>query len=269
MVVLTALQPGIGIDGLLGAISDRTWLALGVFVLAAVLGWLVMKINAGLLRRAGLPGTIEGTAFERAAHGVGTSTVAILSQLSGWFIVILGAIVAVSVAEPGYATQFWSQATGFLPSLFVAVLILIVGGVVGDKVELLLSERLRSVKLPQAGVVPTAAKYSVFYVSVVVALDQIGIATFALVVLLALYALAVLVFGVVAGKQMLTSAAAGVYLFLNEPYGIGDTVKIGDERGVVQEIDVFVTHIESAGEEYVVPNDRVFSGGIVIIHDED
>jgi small-conductance mechanosensitive channel len=265
---LVALQPGFEIGGPLGAVPERVWLALAVFVLAVVLAWLVVKVNAGLLRRAGLPETIEGTAFERTVRGIGTSTVAILSQLSGWFIVILGAIVAISIAERSYAEQFWSQATGFFPSFFVAVLILIVGVIVGDKVGLVLSERLRSVKLPQIGIVPTTAKYSVFYVAFVLALDQIGIATFALVVLLALYALALVVFTVVAGKQMLTSAAAGLYLFLNEPYGIGDTVKIGDERGVVQEIDVFVTHIESDGEEYIVPNDRVFEGGIVIVHDE-
>ena len=263
----TALQAGLPIRDPIAAIPDRIWLALGVFVLAAMLGWLVTKVNASLLRRAGLPESIEGTAFERTARSVGTSTVSILSQLSGWFIFLLGAIVAVSVAERSYAEQFWSQTAGFLPSLFVAVLILIVGVVGGDKVELLFSERLRSVKLPQTGVVPTAAKYSVIYVAVVLALEQVGVASFALVVLLALYALALIVFGAVAGKQLLTAGAAGLYLFLNEPYGIGDRVKIGDERGVVQEIDLFVTHVESDGAEYVVPNDRVFSGGVVILHD--
>ncbi|NHX35273.1 MULTISPECIES: mechanosensitive ion channel domain-containing protein [Halolamina] len=264
----SAIQFGFEIGGSLGAIPERVWLAFAVFVLAAVLAWLVVRVNAGLLRRAGLPETIEGTAFERTVRGIGTSTVAIISQLSGWFILLLGGIVALSIAEPAYAEQFWSRTTGFFPRVFVAVLIVIVGVVVGDKVELLLSERLRSVKLPQVGIVPTAAKYSVFYVALVLALDQVGIATFALVVLLALYALALVVFTVVAGEQLLTSGAAGLYLFLNEPYGIGDTVRIGDQTGVVQEIDVFVTHIESDGEEYVVPNDRVFEGGIVIVHDD-
>jgi len=264
----SALQVGFEIGGPLGVIPERVWLAFAVFVLAALFAWLVVRVNAGLLRRAGLPESIEGTAFERTVRGIGTSTVAIISQLSGWFILLLGAIVALSIAEPTYAEQFWSRATGFFPSLFVAVLILIVGVVVGDKIELLLSERLRSVKLPQVGIIPTVAKYSVFYVAFVLALDQIGVATFALVVLLALYALALVVFTVVAGKQLLTSAAAGLYLFLNEPYGIGDTVRMGEERGVVQEIDVFVTHIESDGEEYVVPNDRVFEDGIVIVHDD-
>lgn len=264
------MNPSQLLDGpLIAQVPSRFWLALALFGFAVVLALAVTKINAHLLHRARIGEAIEGTAFERTARSVGTSTVAILAQLSGWFIVLLGAIIALSVAKPSYASQFWSQTTGFLPALFVAVLILIVGVVVGDKLELLLSERMRSVKLPQVGVVPTIAKYSVFYVALVLALDQLGIATFALVVLLALYALALVVFGVVAGKELLTSAAAGIYLFLNEPYGIGDTVKIGDQRGVVQEIDTFVTHIESAGEEYIVPNNRVFTGGVVIVHDEE
>lgn len=250
-------------------VPPRFWLALAILGLSIVLAWGVTKVNAHLLQRARLPEAIEGTAFERTARSVGTSTVAILAQLSGWFILLLGAIVALSVAKPAYAERFWSQTTGFLPALFVAALILIIGVVVGDKLELLLSEELRSVKLPQIGVVPTVAKYSVFYVALILALEQLGVATFALVVLLALYALALVVFGVVAGKELLTSAAAGIYLFLNEPYGIGDTVKIGDQSGVVQEIDTFVTHIESSGEEYIVPNNRVFEGGVVILHDEE
>ncbi len=250
-------------------VPARFWLALGLFLVTVLLSWVVTKVNTHLLTRARLSETIEGTAFERAARSIGTSTVAILAQLSGWFIFLLGAIVALSVAKPSYAEQFWSQTTGFLPALFVAVLILIIGVVIGDKLELLLSERLRSVKLPEIGVIPTAAKYSVTYVALVVALDQIGVATFALVVLLALYATGLVVFGVVATRQLLTSAAAGIYIFLNEPYGIGDTVKIGKDRGVVQEIDVFTTSIESSGEEHIVPNNQVFAGGVVIINDEE
>jgi len=252
---------------ILERVPTRIWLALAVFVLAVVLAWAVTKLNTHLLVRARLPETIEGTSFERTARSIGTSTVAILAQLSGWFIFLLGAIVALSVARPSYVEQFWSRTTGFLPSFFVAALIMVLGVVLGDKVELVLAERLRSIKVPQIGIIPTAAKFSVFYVAVVLALEQIGVATFALIVLLALYTLALVIFGVVAGEELLTSAAAGVYLLLNEPYGIGDTVEVGDHPGVVQEVDVFVTHIEADGEEYVVPNSRVFDGGVVIVHD--
>jgi small-conductance mechanosensitive channel len=40
-------------------------------------------------------------------------------------------------------------------------------------------------------------------------------------------------------------------------------VRIDGDGGVVQEVDLFVTHVESDGEEYIIPNAKVFREGIV------
>ena len=73
--------------------------------------------------------------------------------------------------------------------------------------------------------------------------------------------------GGIATKDLLMAATAGVYLLLSEPYAIGDRVEVDGNRGIVQEVDTFVTRIESDGEEYVVPNHRVFRSGIVVVRD--
>jgi len=73
------------------------------------------------------------------------------------------------------------------------------------------------------------------------------------------------VFTALATKDLLASAAAGVYLLLTQPYGIGDEVKVAGRRGIVQEIDLFVTHIETDGEEHILPNHLVFHEGVVRI----
>ena len=62
-------------------------------------------------------------------------------------------------------------------------------------------------------------------------------------------------------KDLLSSAAAGIYLLLTEPYSIGDEVEIDGARGVVQEVDVFATTVENDGEEYVIPNRKVLREG--------
>lgn len=249
------------------SLPARLWLALGVIVLAAFLGYLVVRVNRRILVGAGVPETIEGTAFERTAHEFGTSTVSLVANLSGYFIFILGLIVALTIARVEYISTFWNRTAGFLPSLFLAVLVLIVGLVVGDKVDLLIDDRLRGVKLPQAGIVPSLAKWSVVFIAVLVALGQIGVDTAALVVLLATYGFAIVLFGGLAFRDLLASGAAGFYLLLEQPYSIGDRVRIGDTDGVVQEVNVFVTHVESDGAEYVVPNRRAFTEGVVRIRE--
>ena len=257
-------------DTLTNAVTSlpaRLWLALGVILLGAFLGYLVVRVNHRILVSAGVPETIEGTAFERTAREFGTSTVSLVANLSGYFIFILSVIVALTIARVRYISTFWNQTAEFLPSLFLAVLVLIVGLVVADKVELLVKDRLRGVKLPQTGIVPTVAKWSVIFVAALVALGQLGVATNALVVLLGTYGFGLVLFGGLAFRDLLASGAAGFYLLLEQPYSIGDRVRIGDTDGVVQEVNVFVTHVESEGAEYVVPNRRAFTEGIVRIRE--
>jgi small-conductance mechanosensitive channel len=241
----------------------RFWFAAAVFVAGVAVALAVGHLLRELLDRFEVGGFIEGTAVERTARDFGTSTVTILRSLAVYSVAAVAAFAALSVARVTYADRFWNGVAGFLPQLFVAFLVVLVGLIVGDKVELVVSDRLKGVKLPETGIVSTAAKYSVFYVAFLVALSQLGVATLALVVLLGAYVFALVVFAAVAFKRLLASAAAGVYLLMNEPYGIGDEVRIAGHRGIVQEIDLYVTRVENDDEEYIVPNATVFSEGVV------
>ena len=262
-LALVQATPEGGFDRAVNSIPTRVWLAVGVLLLGAVLSYLVIAVNRRILVGAGVPETIEGTAFERAAREFGTSTVAIIAKLTGYFIFILSVLVALTVADVSFISEFWNRVAVFLPKVFIAALVLIVGIVIGDKAELFVEERLRGVKLPQVSVLPLGAKYSVFYVAGLVALGQIGVDIGALVVLLAAYTFAVVLFAALAFRDLLASGAAGLFLLLNQPYGIGDRVRIGEREGIVQEVDIFVTHVETDDEEYVVPNRRALTDGIV------
>lgn len=248
-------------------LPTQYWVAVVVFAFGLVLGLLVWRLNRAILTRAGVPEAIEGTAFERTAREFGTTTVDIVASLSALFVVIVSTVVAFAVADVAGAAIFSTGVASFLLRAFLAALIVIGGVLVGDKAELLVSERLRSVKIPEASVIPTIAKYTVFYLAALLALAQIGVDVLVLVLLFGVYAFALVLFGAIALKDLLTCGAAGMYLLLSEPYGIGDEVRIGDTRGIVQEIDVFVTRVESDDEEFVVPNRKALRDGIVRIRD--
>lgn len=249
------------------SVSPNLWLALGVFLLGSLLAFLAGRANRRLLERTGVPAIIEGTAFERTAREFGTSTVAIVAKLTFYFLVVIALLIALTVAELEFVGLFWSGVAMFIPRLFVAIFILLIGIVVGDKVELLIADRLSGIKLPEINVVPVVANYSIVFVAVLLALAQVGVATLVLVVLLGMYAFAIVLFTAIATKDMLAAGAAGVYLLLTQPYGIGDEVKVADRRGIVQEVNLLVTHIETDGEEHIIPNHSVFRNGIVRIRE--
>lgn len=240
---------------------DPAALAVLVFLGILVLGYVSGQLLKQVLIAAGVPGAVEGTAFERTAQGLGSSTVSVVSRLISWFIYGIGVLVALYVArilEPGL---FWQQVARLLPRVFIAVFAVIVGIIAGDKAEVLVNERLRSVKVPEVALIGTIVKYSIIYVATLVALGELGVSTSALLILLSVYAFGLVFLGGIAGRDILASGAAGLYLFLNQPYGIGDRVKIGERDGVVQEVELFITRIEDDGTEYIVPNRTVFEEG--------
>ena len=255
-------------SGLLAAWAPERLLELPILFAAVVLltgllvGFLLGRLSRRVLEAAGVPDSVEGTPFERTAQSIGTSTVSIISRMLSWFVYGVTVLGVVHLLRPTDPQWLWQHIVGFLPRLFVATFVLVVGFVLADKAELLVGERLRSVKLPEATILPKIVKYSVLYVAFILALGQIGVETGALLVVLAVSFLGFVIVGAVALKDILSSATAGIYLLLRQPYGIGDEVVIGDRAGVVQEMNVLVTHLETETEEYVVPNSTLFQDGV-------
>jgi small-conductance mechanosensitive channel len=242
-------------------VGDPIVLGALVFLGVLLLGYVFGQLAKQVLTAAGVPEAVEGTAFERTAQGLGSSTVSVVSRLSSWFIYAVGVLVALYVARVLDPGLFWQEVARLLPRLFVAAFAVIVGIIAGDKAEVLVNERLRSVKVPEVALIGTIVKYSIIYVAVLIALGQLGVATLSLLILLSVYAFGLVFLGGIAGRDLLASGAAGLYLFLNQPYGIGDRVKIGERTGVVQEVELFVTRIEDDGVEYIIPNRTVFEEG--------
>jgi len=247
--------------------SEEAAFTVAVLVLftGAVLAYVIWRWIHSVFERTGINDAIEGTAFERSANRFGTSTSGIVATLLGLFVYALAIVAAFNVARILDPELFWAQLTRNLPRILIAVLAVIVGLIAGDKAKIVIQERLRSVKLPEASILGDLAKYSIFYIAALIALAQLGIATTALLVLLAAYAFGIVFLVAIAAKDFLAAGAAGIYLLLVEPYTIGDEVRIDEKRGIVQEIDMFVTRIETDGEEYIIPNQQVFRSGIIRI----
>ena len=242
-------------------------LAATVLVVGLVVAYLIWRWTHALFRRTGLDDVVEGTAFERAAGRFGTSTAGVIGGLFALSMYAVAVLFAFNVARVFDMSVFWAGVAALLPQLLVATFAVIIGFILGDKAELVVQERLRSVKLPDASVIPRLVKYSIYYVAALIALAQVGVATTALLLLLAAYVFGIILLAAVAFKDLLAAGAAGVFLLLNEPYSIGDEVRVDNRRGIVQEMTMFVTHVEADGEEYIVPNHQVFRSGIVRVRE--
>jgi len=237
--------------------------SIATLVVGLVVAYLAWRWTRRALTDSSFADAVEGTPFERSIRAVGFSTIGLIASLVAVFVYVLAIVLALNIVQLLDIQLFWTRVTSYLPRLLIAALAVIVGVTAGYRAELAVDERLRSVKLPEVAFLGDLVKYSIFYVAALVALAQVGVSTDALLILLGAFAFGLVFLGGLAFRHLLSAAAAGVYLLLTEPYAIGDEVRIDDRRGIVQEVDVFVTRVEADGEEYIIPNQEVFQSGVV------
>jgi len=61
----------------------------------------------------------------------------------------------------------------------------------------------------------------------------------------------------------LSNFAAGVMLLVFRPFKVGEYIKVGDEEGVVEEIDLFATRMNTLDNRHkIVPNGQIFGAAI-------
>lgn len=251
-----------GIEAALDVIGEPLVQAALVIVLGIIAGFVIGRLITRLLILIGVPTLVEGTATERWLQRTGTSTVVFIGRLVSLFIYIGATLAAFLLIGALDAQVFWRLATAWLPHLFVAIIVLTIGVVLADKIEILVSERLQGIKLPDVTIIPLIVKYSIIFVALLIALGQIGVDTNALLILLSVYVFGFVFLGAIALRDFLASGAAGIYLLLREPFSIGDEVTFDGASGIVQEVDVFVTRIEDEQTEYVVPNRHLMQSGV-------
>jgi small-conductance mechanosensitive channel len=258
------------IDAIGALVQDnlRLLVAIGLGILGLLVGHLVGRLSRHVLNAFGMDEMVEGTSFERTAQSLNTSTVALIGGMFTWFVIGAFVVIALQYLRV-LQTDFLLMGVGsFVPRVFLAIIALLVGLIIADKSELLVAESIHGIKLPPIAIVPRLVRYTIIFLTLLVVLSQLGVATAALLILLAAYFLALIVGGAVAFRDLLASGAAGTYLLLEQPFGIGDEVVIGDRQGVVQEIDAFVTHIEDDGHEYLVPNRVIFQEGVARVRND-
>jgi hypothetical protein len=101
----------------------------------------------------------------------------ILGWLVKWFLYIVLLIAVSEILKLGQFTTFLRDIALYLPNVIIAVLILVVGLVLGEFIDNLIVSILKSTKAKLGALVGTVAKWSIFVFAVLAALIQLGVAT--------------------------------------------------------------------------------------------
>lgn len=153
--------------------------ALIILALGWMIGALVGKSITKFLDTVRFDEALRKTGFETVVQRAGLELKA--SHFIGWLlktsIIIIFLVASFDVLGLVQVTQFLSQVVlGYLPQLVVAVLILLVGVVLGDALEKVVVASSRTAGLTSSAILGKVSKWAILIFSILVALSQMGIA---------------------------------------------------------------------------------------------
>jgi len=148
-------------------------------------------------------------------------------------------------------------------SFVYAILIFIIGKWAARVVSKIAGAAMHKAKLNET--LSSFLKNIIYYVLLIficiAALNKIGVETTSFVALIGAAGLAV----GLALQGSLANFAAGVMLILFQPFKVGDEVEAGGASGIVKEIQIFSTIMETKdNKKIIVPNAKITADKIVI-----
>ena len=227
--------------------------------IATAASFFFIVIAGGLIMR-----TVLVKRIARLAEGTHTKIddlfILILRSLGLRFYSILGALIAAQVFLT--LPLFIEKVLGYALVLFIGAVVIrtlfqVVDFVIVEYVEVIgVKQKMLSTAIP---VLRSLAKVIIVALVLILVLSNIGVDVTALLAGLGIGGLAV----VFASQKILSDLFSTFVIFFDKPFLIGETVVVGDVRGVVERIGVKTAHIRAlTGELVVVPNEDLVNSRI-------
>jgi len=144
--------------------------AISAIVCSAIMKFMEMIKFDEALRKAGVGEVVR-------KGGLNLNSGKFVGKLIQYFIILAFLIASLDVLGLSQVTTFLQQiVVGYLPQLIVAVLILLVGSVVGDVMSKIVMASSRTAGLSHASFLGVVTKWGIWIFVILVALSQMGIA---------------------------------------------------------------------------------------------
>jgi hypothetical protein len=153
------------------------------FAVILIIGWFVASLLASavaallravrfndLARRSGFSGFVQ-------QMGVHTDASGLIADIAKWFVRLIVLVVAFDALGLPAVSQVLEQLLLWLPNLVVALVILVVAGLAANTVSALVRGATSEAGFSNPSLLANVAKFAIWAFAIVVAVNQLGIAT--------------------------------------------------------------------------------------------
>jgi small conductance mechanosensitive channel len=160
-----------------------------------------------------------------------------------------------------WTTLFFDYGTEFGLKIFGALAIWFVGSWLIKKIKNLLIKAMAKTEYDESleRFISNLIVGLLKVILVIIILGQMGVETTSFAAILAAAGLAI----GLALQGSLSNFAGGILIMIFKPYRIGDFIEAQGEKGVVKEIEIFTTKLNTAdNKEVIIPNGTISNGNI-------
>lgn len=193
-----------------------------------------------------------------------------ISKIIFWIILLIALLFCLQILHVDFLSYWFDRLIGYLPNVLVAVIIIFFGIVAGRLLGDLIKSAAARTGIANGSHMGRAVGYFVLFVSIVVALDQLGInigflTNLFIIIVTSLLFGASLAFGL--GAKTSISNILGAY-YVRKTFELGARIKMGELEGIIVKINDHAIAVESKNGVVVIPAKDFSETSVTIIKSE-
>jgi small-conductance mechanosensitive channel len=235
------------------------------------IGWLIAKafekIASKLFNLIGINNLSEKAGIDRflVSSGFASNLSYLFAKILFWTIMILFLLPVSDILNFNFFANIIHQIIGYLPNLFIALMILLIGAWGAKVVSGIVKGSATRMGLDNSELLGTISNVLIMIVTFIIALTQLRIEaeilTNILLILVASMGIAFAITFGVGSKDIFKNIIAGVYL--NKAIRAGEEVKFGNIEGRIIEVGTILTKIETNDKkELSIPNNHLIEKAV-------
>ncbi len=222
------------------------------------IGWLITKFIVFLLRKL-----LNASRINRLTEKIGSTewfknsfkvdVVYIITFFAKWILYLAFIVIAAEIMQWTVISNEITSLFNYLPNLFIAIALFLVGVYVADFIKKALQGILASFKLVGAETISAIAFYLIVIIFIITALNQAKIDTSIITSNLVI---------IVGGVILTLAIAIGVGSietvqklllthYTRKKFKVDDSIKVGDIKGIIKTIDATTISIETSDKAEV------------------
>jgi len=152
--------------------------ALVVFLVGWLIAVLIGKLVWHIIRLVQLDKGLESIGFKKLweRSGFKLNSPFFFYELVKWFFIVVFLMAATDILGLTQVTQFLGTVVAYLPNVFVAALVMLIGALVAKFLEGVVRGSVKAAQLVSANFLGSLTKWAVLIFSLLIALDQLSVA---------------------------------------------------------------------------------------------